>query len=86
MSYLPTTIVLFFYVFKFLIAAFYKRLIWVIKFCFHVFHEKKEKRTTSSVEKILDAIVLAKNVMPYVLLLQQNALLYILMVLYLSVY
>ena len=33
----------------------------VIKFCFHVFHEKtKKKETNSSVEKILDAIVLAK--------------------------
>ena len=30
---------------------------------------KKRKETTSSVEKILNAIVLAKNVMPYVLLL-----------------
>ena len=69
MSYLPTTTVLFFYIFKFHIVAFYKRLIWVIKFCFHVLHEKKEKRTTSSVEKILDAIVLAKNVMQYVFLL-----------------
>ena len=56
-------------VFKFLIAAFYKRLMRVIKFCFHIFHEKKEKKTTSSVEKILDAIVLAKHVIPYVLLL-----------------
>ena len=30
---------------------------------------KKRKENTSSVEKSLDAIVLAKNVMPYVLLL-----------------
>ena len=34
------------------------------------------KETTSSVEKILDAILLPKHFMLYVLLLLQNALLY----------